>query len=288
MSEAIEEKSIEVGKKVESLSYRADFNKSLAKFRQQVKAPSKNGHVDFTSKKGRTKYDYTLLDDLIKSIDEGTKGTGLSWRQEAETIKGGVKVRTIISHENGYDYASPWITLGSGTAPQDVGSAITYAKRYSLGTTFGVSSESDDDGEAAQNSQQQSNQRQSNQGRQNGSHNQGSSNNNQRSNNQQPNSQNPTDTTSGKLNTIGLLLAQIADVKHSTVENLTKAFQSNMHLDLMHLDDKKADYVISVLTEQIGKAKAESPVDTAALNQQLDEMSLQNVQSGEGQATGAK
>ncbi len=138
--------------KFQELKLRAAFNKGLAKFRQQVKAPKKNGHVDFTSKNGRTKYDYILLDDLIQSIDEGSKDTGLSWRQEVETDGQMVKVRTIISHENGYEYQSPWLALSSNNRPQDVGSAITYAKRYSLGTTFGINSETDDDGQEAQRS----------------------------------------------------------------------------------------------------------------------------------------
>ena len=300
MSEAIEEKPVEVGNKVAPLSYRADFNKSLAKFRQQVKAPGKNGHVDFTSKKGRTKYDYTLLDDLIKSIDEGTKDTGLSWRQEAETIKGGVKVRTIISHENGYDYTSPWITLGSGTAPQDVGSAITYAKRYSLGTTFGVSSESDDDGEAAQEGSRQQNSQQQNhtQGQQNNQRpsqrrrNQQQSN-QQQSNQQRPRQQNqgPIDTNPSKLKSIAVLLQNIADMKNSTVEEMTLTYEKAAHgANFEHLTSSQAETIISMLTNQANKLRAEaakqSSVDTDDINKRLGEMSDTNVRGAD--PTGAK
>jgi len=60
-----------------------------------------------------------------------------------------VRVRTVITHSSGFIYQSPWITFMGGT-PQNAGSAITYAKRYSLGASFGISSETDDDGEAAQ------------------------------------------------------------------------------------------------------------------------------------------
>ena len=51
------------------LKLRPEFNKGLSKFRQQVKAPSKNGSVSYKN----TKFDYVLLDDLIKSIDAGIK-----------------------------------------------------------------------------------------------------------------------------------------------------------------------------------------------------------------------
>ncbi|GHP13004.1 single-stranded DNA-binding protein [Lentilactobacillus fungorum] len=134
----------------EDIKLRSDFFKGMSKFRSQIEAPKKNGHVDFTGKKGRTKYDYILLDDLIKAIDKALKGTQLSWRQETTNQDSGVSVRTIIDCDTGYEYKSPWLTLRTNGMPQDVGSAITYAKRYSLGTTFGVNSEADDDGQEAE------------------------------------------------------------------------------------------------------------------------------------------
>lgn len=143
--------------KMEMIKLRAGYAKSFNLFEQQVKAPSKNGHVDFTSKKGRTKYDYVTIDDLINSINHGIKGTGLSWQQEAKVETQGqsssISVRTIVRHENGYEYVSPWVTFVSSIAPQSIGSAITYAKRYSLSATFGINSETDDDAQQAQNSQ---------------------------------------------------------------------------------------------------------------------------------------
>jgi len=134
------------------LKLQADFNTSLAKFRSQVKAPAKNGHVGYSTKNGAKNYDYVLLDDLIKSIDTGLKDTGLAWYQEASADMKTVRVRTVITHSSGFIYQSPWITFMGGT-PQNAGSAITYAKRYSLGASFGISSETDDDGKTAQTSQ---------------------------------------------------------------------------------------------------------------------------------------
>ena len=107
--------------KMEMIKLRADYAKAFNLFEQQVKAPSKNGHVDFTSKKGRTKYDYVTIDDLINSINHGIKGTGLSWQQEAKVETQGqsssISVRTIVRHENGYEYVSPWVTFVSSIAP---------------------------------------------------------------------------------------------------------------------------------------------------------------------------
>ena len=129
---------------------KAGFNKELAKFHDKVKPPSKNGHVDFSTGKGRTKYDYVQLEDLIKAIDTALNGSGMTWSQDSEVNDGSARVRTRILSSNGYEYISPWILIKSSGKAQDIGSALTYAKRYSLGTSFGINSETDDDGQQAQ------------------------------------------------------------------------------------------------------------------------------------------
>lgn len=282
MSEAVEEKKTDLDAKLKLFKLRADFNQAMSQFRQNIQAPKKNGTVNF----GSTHYSYVQLEDLIGSIDKAIKGTGLSWRQEAKNSEnGGVAVRTIISHDNGYDYQSPWLMLSSGAKPQDVGSAITYAKRYSLGTAFGVSSESDDDGQQAQNSASQS--KRKSQPRQS-----------RPANNQakpQPN-QKPTKTMPAKLQTIGLLLTQIAEVKKTTVEKLTLAYQKSFKANLEYLSNENAELVINKLTQQLNTVKAEQKaeqknvggVDTDDLTNQLDNLSQQNIKDGEAQTAGGE
>ncbi|MCU4683134.1 ERF family protein [Lactiplantibacillus paraplantarum] len=121
------------------------FASALALFQQQVVAPKENGHVSYKS----TKYDYVMLKDLIKAINEGIKGTGLAWLQDTKTNAGIVSVRTIVFHKDGYQFESSWTEIKTSGKAQDVGSAMTYARRYSLSTTFGVNSETDDDGQSA-------------------------------------------------------------------------------------------------------------------------------------------
>ncbi|AVK62479.1 hypothetical protein C5Z25_01660 [Lactobacillus sp. CBA3605] len=142
------------------IELQAAFNDGLTKFREQVKAPAKNGHVGYAVKGGSKSYDYVLLDDLIKSIDNGLKETGLAWYQEAEADVNAIRVRTVITHKDGLMYRSPWMKFATSGQPQNAGSAITYAKRYSLGTSFGVSSEADDDGSATKADSIQSGNRQ--------------------------------------------------------------------------------------------------------------------------------
>lgn len=129
---------------------KAKFNQELAEFHSKVKPPAKNGHVNFRTKAGQKKYDYVRLEDLIKSIDEALKGTGLTWNQDSEVKNGTIRVRTTLLSSNGYEQVGSWLEIKTGGDPQAIGSALTYAKRYSLGTAFGINSETDDDGEQSQ------------------------------------------------------------------------------------------------------------------------------------------
>lgn len=154
MSEAVDQAPEAMSVFQEKLKLRVSYGKGLAEFRQKVKAPKEKGHVYYQTKAGKTEYTYVLLSDLIQAIDEGIKGTGLAWIQDSKTEQNSVSVRTIIFHEGGYVYESSWITIKTSGQAQDIGSAMTYAKRYSLGTAFGISSEPDDDGQQASDNNQ--------------------------------------------------------------------------------------------------------------------------------------
>lgn len=119
--------------------------KALAKFRQQLKQPAKDGANPYF------KSTYVTLDGVIKAVDTALEGTGLSYIQEAATSDGLPAVRTVLFHEDGGTMASGWLSLPlkNGATPQDVGSLLTYAKRYQLAAFFGVSSDVDDDGNSA-------------------------------------------------------------------------------------------------------------------------------------------
>ena len=75
------------------------------------------------------------------------KGDG----QRAEMVDGmRVEVSTTFMHESGEWIESTIQTVVSSTAPQPIGSAISYLRRYALQSLAGVASvDADDDGEAA-------------------------------------------------------------------------------------------------------------------------------------------
>lgn len=60
-----------------------------------------------------------------------------------------VTIETMIMHISGEWMSSKLSMSSKDTSPQAIGSTITYARRYSLSSIIGISSEEDDDGNAA-------------------------------------------------------------------------------------------------------------------------------------------
>lgn len=121
-----------------------DLIKDLKKFREQVKQPPKNAENPFTKSK------YADLSAVIQSVDEGIAGTGLSWTQDVTNTPDGVTVQTVLFHDTGQfiEFSPLTMPVGKGTA-QEVGSAETYARRYTLQSAFGLVADTDDDGNSA-------------------------------------------------------------------------------------------------------------------------------------------
>lgn len=123
-----------------------EISKALHTFRQQIVQPNK----DKVAKGKNFSYNYVTLDSVAEAIDKAIKETGLSYLQSVSSENNEAKVVTLITHESGQ-----WIetdSLGLPTTKHDAqafGSAITYAKRYSLCAAFGVVADEDDDGSKA-------------------------------------------------------------------------------------------------------------------------------------------
>jgi hypothetical protein len=107
--------------------------------------PAKDGKVNA----GARRYTYLTLPDLLTAVRATFAGHGLAIMQHVETVDVGVRIRTAILHHGGTVFESPWLVLPSGRAPQDVGSAITYGRRYSLAAFVGLAGDDDDDGATA-------------------------------------------------------------------------------------------------------------------------------------------
>ncbi|WNG69324.1 ERF family protein [Cupriavidus gilardii] len=92
---------------------------------------------------------YADLGNVVDAIKPALEDNGLSFVQISHDAEGAAKIETIVMHASG-----EWLSCGVVSVPvnkndaQGFGSAMTYARRYSLQAAFGVAPE-DDDGNAA-------------------------------------------------------------------------------------------------------------------------------------------
>jgi len=92
---------------------------------------------------------YVDLSDGLDAIRECYAKHGLAFVQGTSVMDGIIILNTRIVHKSGQWLESDYPVGGLGK-PQEMGSAMTYARRYSLFGLVGVAGEDDDDGNAAQ------------------------------------------------------------------------------------------------------------------------------------------
>jgi len=99
------------------------------------------------------KSSYADLQSVITSIKEAAFKNGLSYTQPTSFVEIGEKnyqlvVTTRIMHTSGEWIEGQYPITPTKPDPQSLGSAISYSRRYSLASIFGVA-QIDDDAEAA-------------------------------------------------------------------------------------------------------------------------------------------
>lgn len=119
--------------------------KALSDFKKDFKQPLKDADNPFFKSK------YVPLENVVQSIDNEASKHGLGYFQSTVTGEGGTAgVITVITHSSGeYIEFDPLFLKADKATAQGMGSAITYARRYSLSSAFGVASDVDDDGNEA-------------------------------------------------------------------------------------------------------------------------------------------
>jgi hypothetical protein len=101
-----------------------------------------------TANAGSYSYSYADLGDALGMARPVLSANGLAVLQTAEANHDEVVVHTTILHESGQYVAFAPTRLPAGKTAQATGSAITYARRYSLMAALGLATE-DDDGATA-------------------------------------------------------------------------------------------------------------------------------------------
>lgn len=98
---------------------------------------------------------YVDLADGLDAVRKTFAKQGLSFIQGTAVSDGIIVMNTRIMHKSGQWIESEYPVSGF-SKPQEMGSAMTYARRYSLFAMVGIAGEDDDDGNAAQESSQAS------------------------------------------------------------------------------------------------------------------------------------
>lgn len=129
-------------------------NNNLNKKFMQVLNEVPNFNTDETANAGSRTYKYLNLATLLKNIKPIFKKYDLAFSQRVTFDGTGDgrqtlgTVETIIFDENEQQVVCKYPLFVTGD-PQQVGSAITYARRYSLTTVLGIFPDKDDDGSYA-------------------------------------------------------------------------------------------------------------------------------------------
>ena len=129
---------------------------AFVKAQKAFAVPKKTKTAKIDTAGGRSySYKYSTLDDLIEATRPALTDNGLACFQKPKTTGAQVSVVTVIAHANGARIESDPLTLrASSDAPQQIGAALTYARRYSMSSYLGVAAEDDDDGSLAQGKEQ--------------------------------------------------------------------------------------------------------------------------------------
>lgn len=131
-----------------------DLFEALALAQAEIKNPTKDRKVDMTLKSGRhVKYTYTDLAGVIDLTKPILAKHGLSIIQVPDIviIDQGQRfvLKTILAHKSGESITS-YYPLSETATTQELGSLITYSRRYSICSLLNIAGEEDDDGAVAE------------------------------------------------------------------------------------------------------------------------------------------
>lgn len=127
------------------------ISKALVEFQKVVKNPENAADNPFFKSK------YAQLAPTLTVVRPLMAQFGLSHIQFPVTLTtdGKVGIITVLLHESGeYIEGEPFLLSPIKNDPQAAGSAISYARRYSLFSILGIAGDEDDDGNVASGKQE--------------------------------------------------------------------------------------------------------------------------------------
>lgn len=116
-----------------------------------VKAQTKFGPALKTSTNPAFKSRYADLSACVEAVIDALNTNGIMLMQPCHETETGVLVETLFIHESGETFSAGKLHVPAAKQdPQGYGSALTYARRYSLMAACGIAPEDDDGNKAVQ------------------------------------------------------------------------------------------------------------------------------------------
>lgn len=102
-----------------------------------------------TANTGTYSYTYADLADVLAAVRPVLAANNYALVQSATTDGNKVGITTLLIHSSGVRHEFGPLTMPAGSTPQSAGSALSYARRYSIAAALGLAFDADDDGAAA-------------------------------------------------------------------------------------------------------------------------------------------
>lgn len=115
----------------------------------KAQADMENPHKDKTANAGSRTYHYTDIASGLAAIRPVLSAHGLAVTQSTSVEGGAVLLHTQLSHVSGQWMRGTYPVCSTEGKHQDMGSAMTYARRYALFAMVGIAPEDDDGASAA-------------------------------------------------------------------------------------------------------------------------------------------
>lgn len=122
---------------------------ALARFQAEIPHIGKDNLAVVKSDKGSYKYTYADLSDISAKVLPLLAKHGLSFSCKPTLFDGKFVLEYTLRHAAG-EKDTGYYPLNAQGTPQQIGSAITYARRYALSAVTGIVPDEDDDGQAAE------------------------------------------------------------------------------------------------------------------------------------------
>jgi hypothetical protein len=126
----------------------AALNAALAAAQGEFPAIQRDKEVSVSTKTGGTyTFKYAPLDTILAAVRPVLSKNGLALTQQlVEYNDGRPGIRTELRHAAGGVIGATFPLLSAPTTPQQLGSLLTYLRRYAIVALLGVAAEEDDDG----------------------------------------------------------------------------------------------------------------------------------------------